>query len=122
MLLPTLWKPESKPTDVEVRIEPIGHPQVILHMLLSINGMRPAITPMIMLGYYSLAWKGVTLNMREEPEFGDGGVFSIVVGGMNLVGKMDFYLLYLQAHELLGVMLLDDDKFVTPMEFKKRST
>lgn len=118
----TFWKPEEIPTSgFECRLEPIGHPQIVVNMLLSISGMRPAFTTMIDQGFLTCQWRQVFLNMREEPELGPGGVFSIVVDGRDRVGMMDFYLLYLQAHELLGVILLEEEEFVTPKEFKRRT-
>lgn len=118
-MLPTLWKPEIVPPPAEFNcnIEPIGHPQVVVSMLLSINGMRPSVERAFH-GYVGCQWKDVMLLMREEPEFGPGGVFSIMVEGTTRT--MDFYLLYVQAHELLGVVLLDGDEFLTTRELRRR--
>lgn len=115
----SFWKPEILPTDTDVKckLAPIGHPLVVTNLLLSISGMRPVFTRLTGEGYITCQWKGVSLNLREEPELGPGGVFSIIAEGFRR--DLDSYLLYVQAHELLGVVLLEDE-FVTTREFKKR--
>lgn len=118
----TLWKPERLPSvdEFDCRLEPIGHPVVVLNMLMSISGMRPCFD-LAGRGYVACQWKDVVLGMKEEPEYGPGGVFSIVVQGRDRVKGMDFYLLYLQAHELLGVWLLEEDRFITPRELRRKA-
>lgn len=118
----TFWKPELI-DDVSVKVLPIGPAQTVSSLLMDIPRMHVALSALTFHGYLSFLWNvgnGVTLAMREEPELGKGGVFSILVVDKHRISNEEMYRLYVQVFELLGVVLLDDGSFIDVRQFRKR--
>jgi len=118
----TFWKPgEVGPITVEVL--PLGPASQVASKILDIPRMHVFLSTMTFHGYLSFLWdvgQGVTMAFRDEPEFGDGGVFSIMVMDKHRVKPQDFFRLYVQVSEQFGVVLLEDDGFVEVRKFKTR--
>jgi len=118
----TFWKPAIV-DDVSVKVLPIGPASKVASGLLDIPRMHPFLCHLTFEGYVSFLWDvgwGTTLAMRDEPEFGSGGVFSIMVTDPHRISKSEMYRLYVQVFELFGVTLLGDDGFVDVRNFRRR--
>ena len=108
----TFWKTDSiPPADCLVTyVIPLGAATKVHRKMLQIPKMINAL-PDLDGVYFNYLWEvnnGVYLRIRDEPEFGRGGVFSIQVEGQNRVPKKDFKILYLHMSELFGVVLLNE--------------
>lgn len=118
----TFWKVESIISEYPA-ISPMGATTKVTKELLHIPKMRIFMSDMTFRGYETLLWEfecGVLLHFKDEPEFGRGGVFSIQVEGQDRIGSPDFFRLYVQASELLGVTLMMDGKgFVSTRDFRR---
>jgi len=122
MKMTTFWKPELI-DDVSVKVLPIGPAQAVSSKLMDIPRMHVSLSYLTFQGYLSFLWNvgnGVTLAMREEPEFGKGGVFSIMVMDKHRVSNEEMYRLYVQVFEMFDVVLLDEGEFVDVRQFRKR--
>lgn len=118
----TFWKP-TEVGPVRVNVLPLGPSSQVASRILDIPRMHVFLSSLTLHGYLSFLWDvghGVTVAFRDEPEFGRGGVFSIMVMDKHRVQPRDFYRLYVQVSEQLGVVLLEDDSFVEVSQFKTR--
>lgn len=118
----TFWKPELV-DDVSVKVLPIGPAPKVASGLLDIPQMHVFLCPLTFYGYVSFLWDvghGTTLAMRDEPEFGNGGVFSIMIMDPHRISRREMYRLYVQMFELFGVTLLGDKGFVDVRTFRRR--
>lgn len=119
----TFWKFEEVPVDAGLNYLPqkIGPVYKVADELLTIPAMRPFFSEKIMDGFVTLLWNqgcGTYLHLKDETEFG-GGVYSIQI--QQRVSNRDFFRLYVQAYERLGVVLLRDKDFVDLNTFKRLS-
>lgn len=118
----TFWKP-AEVGPVRVNILPLGSSSEVASKILDIPRMHVFLSSLTFRGYLSFLWSvgnGLTVAFRDEPEFGNGGVFSIMVMDKHRVTSRDFYRLYVQVSEQLGVVLLEDDNFIEVKQFKTR--
>lgn len=118
----TFWKP-SEVGLVRVEVLPLGPATQVASKILDIPRMHVFLSSLTFHGYLSFLWDvghGVTVAFRDEPEFGRGGVFSIMVMDKHRVKPQDFFRLYVQVSEQFGVVLLEDDGFVEVRKFKTR--
>lgn len=118
----TFWKLNELPAVTEVRVVPqrIGPVHKVADELLTIPAMRPFFSEKIMDGFVTLLWNqgsGTYLYLKDETEFG-GGVYSIQIN--QRVSDRDFFRLYVQTYERLGVVLLQDKDFIDLRTFKTR--
>jgi hypothetical protein len=119
----TFWKFKEVPVGLQFDHLPqkIGPVHRVADELLTIPAMRPFFSEKIMDGFVTLLWNqgsGTYLYLKDEIEFG-GGVYSIQI--QQRVSNRDFFRLYVQAYERLGVVLLKDKDFVDLKNFKKLS-
>jgi len=118
----TFWKPKQVGL-VEVEVLPLGPASQVASKILDIPRMHVFLSYLTFHGYLSFLWdvgQGITVAFRDEPEFGRGGVFSIMVMDRHRVLPKDFFRLYVQVSEQFGVVLLEDDGFVGVQQFKTR--
>lgn len=121
-MLSTLWKTEIVEA-FSVKILPLGKPKAVTRFMLQIPKMHVFMSDKTFDGYLSLLWyveDGVVLNYKEEPEFGKGGVYSILIQDRTRVSDKNFFRLYVQMFELFGAVLLEDEKFVSVKQFRKK--
>jgi len=120
----TFWKPEELPRlgSMEVRVEPLGSCVEVINKLLSIPRSRPYFSQRILDGYVAILWNvnhGLVLDFKSEPELGKDEVYSLLVD-RKMVEEKEFFRYYVLIHELFGVTLLDNHRFVTVKEYKER--
>lgn len=122
----TFWKPERidvVPDTLAVcPLLPLGPATTVASKLMDIPRMHVFLSTMTFHGYLSFLWNvgnGVTLALRDEPELGDGGVFSISVLDKQRVSRDQFYRLYVQVFEMFEVVVLDEGRFVGVRQFKR---
>jgi hypothetical protein len=126
----SLWRPDSLPnknaTLIAVKILSIGSITEITKRLMSIKHMKmmlklhPGKLPIM-----RLLWdvgEGVILQYKAELGLEQLDVAMIEI--ISAVNNKTFYNLYIQIHENLGIILLDEvsNVFVPPREFKASLT
>jgi hypothetical protein len=122
----TFWKTEedvsAKPLS-KYKLLPIGPTTTVSKTILSIPKMHVFFSDKTFDGYVTLLWEvdqGLVLNFKDEPEFGEGGAFSILIADRDRVNDYDFFRLYVQLFERLGLYLLEEKQFIPPRDFKRR--
>lgn len=118
----TFWKFDDVPDSMDIKVLPqrLGSLHKVADELLTIPCMRPFFSDKIMDGFATFLWNqgmGTYLYLKDEIEFG-GGVYSIQI--QQRVSDRDFFRLYVQTHERLGVMLLKDEQVIDLRKFKGR--
>lgn len=122
----TFWKTDPIPEKgiVVAHLLPMGSSKHVSEGILSIPHTHPFFCSWTSHGYVTVRWDidgGVLLSFRDEQEFGNGGVFSLICAKQAVPDAM-FFKLYVQLFEIFGALLLERDSFITVPQYKKRLT